>query len=232
MTKRSSKSAPTLAQKAEIARQLEGERKKTKAALRRAEGKTTPSGKVAAAQRKKASSDSPLKATATKKPPSKKNGLSPEQEKAIKTFADSPLGQAAWSDAKAAVEKKYPNMGKTTPSGSVAAKQRKKATQDSPLSSTPTTKPRSKKNEASPSVQRVEQRYNSRGDVRHHLIDERGVVASNPDGSRMRSYKTEGEANRALTKAKKQSGGSSGRKLSMDPKQVARRAKRGFPNGK
>lgn len=98
------------------------------------------------------------------------------------------------------------DKNKTTPSGKVAAAQRAQAASDTPLKNTTQKKPSSGKNEPSPTVQKVEQRYNSRGDARFHLIDNRGVVARNPDGSRMRSYKTQAEADRALAKQTTPSG--------------------------
>lgn len=213
--------------------------------------RTTPSGAVAAKQRAQAASDSPLKDTTQKKPPSGKNEASPSAKQFQVEVTDprgrktvfQPLPGGTADSALEEAQKAHPDSVKfktsrkdLTPSGAVADKQRKQAVKDSPIKAQPTKAPRAKRNNAEDEVgiQRAAEKIRGSG-LRQNDPDAKHVAEAT---QRIQSYNPKTGPTAAQKKANAAAMGKdpakvkSGRKLSMDPKQVARRAKRGFPNGR
>lgn len=139
------------------------------------------------------------------------------------------------------------NLRSTTPSGAVAAAQREKAVSASPLKKTATKKPPSKKNQASPSTRQFQVEVTDTrgrktlfeplpggtsdtafGEARKEHPDAVKFTTSRKDLTQKKSNKVKGKfiTDKSGNVKKVRTG------LSMDPKQVARRAKRGFPNGR
>lgn len=197
---------------------------------RKGEGRTTPSGKVAAQQRAQAATDSPLKNTTQKKPPSTKNDAESMSDRELvaayrKSSSENEVGVNFFLAKEA--ERRGLRDPKTrdltaeaqrleTPGSTVARQQRKQAVKDSPLKPTTTKKPPVSKTATDPNARR---RSKTTG----------MVPKSQPGGPTSVDRKS---TLQNVTKKSSVPGARSARKLSMDPKQVARRAKRGFPNGR